>query len=310
MFEPQNQDVPLDFNIVNGLGWFLEEDSVPGGGRVVRHGGTTLAFSSELILLPEKGLGVAVLANGDRSRSIVARLAEEILSRVLNAMPTPLSAGLFLEQIERDMAQPAPAETAGDYATDFGLISIRPKDAKLCACVVQETFDLIPYPNGWFGIDEDTGAALPTSFKPLAKMRFQTQEIDGREVVVARNGEKKIVLGEKIPPAPVPAVWLERIGHYQVVNQDENFPITESQLKLNNGQLCMSYKMPVLSSKRIQVPVKPISDTEAIILGLGRTRGETLRAVEVDGEERIRYSGFVGRKLDTRSQTHQPGNSD
>lgn len=299
MFEPQNEDVPLDFDVVNGLGWFLEDGTVPGGGRVVRHGGTTLAFSSELILLPEKGLGVAVLANGDGSRSIVSRLAEEILSRVLDAMPRPLSAGLFLERIERDMTKPGPAETAGNYATDFGLISIRPQDEKLCACMVNETFDLIPYPNGWFGIGQGAMAALPPSFKPLTKMRFQTQEIDGREVVVAAKGAKKVVLGEKIPKGAVPDVWLKRIGTYQVLNQDAEFPVTESELKLNNGQLCMSYKMPVLSSKRIQVPVKPISDTEAIILGLGRTRGETLRAIEVNGEERLRYSGFVGRKSET-----------
>jgi CubicO group peptidase (beta-lactamase class C family) len=305
MFEPQNKDVPLDFNIVNGLGWFLEEGTIPGGGHVVRHGGTTLAFSSELILLPEKGLGVAVLANGDGSRSIVSRLAEEILSRVLDEMPRPLPAGLFLEQVERDMAQPEPAEAAGNYATDFGLISIRPQDAKLCACIVEETFDLIPYPNGWFGIGQDSMASLPPSFKPLAKMRFQTQEIDGREVVVAKNGEKKVVLGEKIPDSEVPDVWLKRIGSYQVLNQDQEFPVTESELKLNNGQLCMSYKMPVLSSKRIQVPIKPISDTEAIILGLGRTRGETLRAIDVNGEERLRYSGFVGRKKKSGSQTVQ-----
>lgn len=305
MFEPQNGDVPLDFDIVNGLGWFLEEDTVPGGGRVVRHGGTTLAFSSELVLLPEKGLGVAVLANGDGSRSIVSRLAEEILSRVLDAIPRPLSAGLFLEQIERDMTQPEPAEAAGNYATDFGLISIRPQDAKLCACIVEETVDLIPYPNGWFGIGQGSMASLPPSFKPLSKMRFQTQQIDGREVVVAENGKKKVVLGEKIPPAPVPEIWLNRVGPYKVLNQDKEFPVTESELKLNNGQLCMSYKMPVLSSKRIQVPVKPISDTEAIILGLGRTRGETLRAIEVNGEERLRYSGFVGRKSETGAQPVQ-----
>jgi len=305
MLEPQNNDVPLDFDIVNGLGWFLEDGTIPEGGRVVRHGGTTLAFSSELILLPEKGLGVAVLANGDGSRSIVSRLAEEILSRVLGRMPGTRSAGLFLERIERDMTLPEPAETAGNYATDFGLISIRPKDAKLCACIVEETFDLIPYPNGWFGIDQDSVGSLPPSFRALGKMHFQTQEVGGREVVIAKNGDKKVVLGEKIPDTPVPKVWLERIGHYQVMNQDEDFPVTESELKLSNGQLCMSYKMPVLSSKRIQVPVKPISDTEAIILGLGRTRGETLRAVDVEGEERIRYSGFVGRKLDTGAQTAQ-----
>lgn len=298
MLEPQNNEVALDFDIVNGLGWFLEDGTIPGGGRVVRHGGTTLAFSSELILLPEKGLGVAVLANADGSRSIVSRLAEEVLSRVLDEMPSPLSARLFSDRIERDNAEPEPAETDGTYATDFGLISIRPKDAEICACLVDETFDLIPYPNGWFGIAEGAMASLPSSFKPLAKMRFQTQEIDGREVVVAQKGEKKVVLGEKIPEAPVPEVWLKRVGTYQVLNQDEEFPVTEPELKMNNGQLCMSYKMPVLSSKRIQVPLQPISDTEAIILGLGRTRGETLRAIHVDGEERLRYSGFVGRKRD------------
>jgi len=59
----------------------------------------------------------------------------------------------------------------------------------------------------------------------------------------------------------------------------------------------MSYKLPILSDQTIQVPLQPVSDTEAIILGLGRTRGETLRAVTVNGEERLRYSGFVGRKL-------------
>jgi hypothetical protein len=60
----------------------------------------------------------------------------------------------------------------------------------------------------------------------------------------------------------------------------------------------MSYRLPKLSGALIQVPLRPISDTEAIILGLGRTRGETLRAIDVDGEERLRYSGFIGRKID------------
>lgn len=302
MLEPQNEDVPLDFNVINGLGWFLEDGTIPGGGRVVRHGGTTLCFSSELIMLPEKGLGIAILANGDGSRTIVSRLAGEILSRVLDVMPRPVSADLFLDRIERDMTASEPVETAGNYATDFGMISIRPKDAKLCACMIDETFDLIPYPNGWFGVGRDDAAALPSSLMPLGKMRFRTEEIDGREVIVAGKGDDKVIIGEKIPPGPIPPAWLKRVGRYQLLNPDQDFPLTEPQLKLNNGQLCMSYRMPALSSKIIQVPVKPISDTEAIILGLGRTRGDTLRAIEVDGEEQLRYSGFVGRKLEKGAQ--------
>lgn len=301
MFEPQNADIDLDLDVVTGLGWFLEDESIPQAGPVIRHGGTTLAFSGELILLPEQGLGAAVLANADGSRSLVSRLAEEVLGRVLNSNLRSASADLFIERLAKEQQTHRPADTAGNYATDMGLISIRPKDAKLCACIVEETFDLIPYPDGWLGVDRSALGSLPPAVRPLAGMRFQTQTIDGREVVVAKKGEKQLVLGEKIPLEPVPEVWLRRVGNYELLNPDEGFPLTDPQLKLREGQLCMSYKLPRLSASTIQVPLRPISDSEAIVLGLGRTRGETLRAINVDGTERLRYSGFEGRKADSKA---------
>jgi hypothetical protein len=250
-----------------------------------------------MILLPEKHLGVAVLANGDGSRDVTAQLAEEILARTLAANPAPPATDRFVSSLARIRKNYRPAELAGNYATDFGLISIRPRDAKLCACIVEETFDLIPYPNGWFGVDQDSARSMSPSLKPLADMRFQTQRNDGRDVVVAMKGNKKILLGEKIPPTPVSDVWVKRVGRYELLNPDKGFPLTDPQVKLRDGQLCMSYKLPLLSPKTIQVPLQPISDTEAIILGLGRMRGETLRAIVVNGEERLRYSGFEGRQL-------------
>ncbi len=307
ILDPQNKDVALDLEVRVGLGWFLEQDSIPGAGMVVRHGGTTLGFSAELILLPEKGLGVAVLANGDGSRDVTSQLAEEILARTLAVKPAPLAAEGFLGKIEKRRIDYRPAELEGNYATDFGLISIRPKDAKLCACIVEETFDLIPYPNGWFGVGQDAARPLSPSLMPLADLRFRTQRIDGREVVVAEKDGKQILLGEKVPAAPVPEVWRQRVGRYQLLNPDLGFPLTEPQVKLRDGQLCMSYKLPLLSPHTIQVPLQPISDTEAIILGLGRMRGETLRAVVVDGEEHLRYSGFEGRQLDGAAPAAQKG---
>lgn len=296
MLEPQNLDVPLDLDRVNGLGWLLEDKTIPGGGKVLRHAGNTLVFGSEMILLPEQGLGIAVLANADGSGSIASRLAEEVLARALRAIPEPPSADLFLDKLEKEHTQTQPADLEGTYATDFGLLSIRAKDAKLCACIVDETYDLIPYPKGWFGLGADAGGSLPGGLGPLGVMQFQTRTIDGREVVVAKRGEQVIVMGEKVPDAPIPRSWLERLGDYELLNPDQGFPLTEPRLKLTNGHLCMSYRLPKLSSATIQVPLRPISDTEAIILGLGRTRGETLRAILVDGEEQLRYSGFMGRK--------------
>jgi CubicO group peptidase (beta-lactamase class C family) len=297
MFEAQNRDVPLDLDILVGLGWFLAQDSIPGAGAVIRHGGTTLSYGGEVVILPEKGLAVVVLANAEGSHAIAAKLGESILRRVLSTETATDPTDLSIAELEREVAEYQPAEMAGNYATDFGLISIRPKDAKVCACMVEETFDLIPYPNGWFGIGQDARGSLPSAVEPLAHMQFRTQQVDDREVVVGKMGDRRIVLGEKIPPEPVSAAWLGRIGSYQVTNPDVGFPLEEPELKLRNGHLCMSYRLPRLSSDTIQVPLRPISDTEAVILGLGRTRGETLRVVREEGEERLRYSGFVGRKV-------------
>jgi CubicO group peptidase (beta-lactamase class C family) len=310
ILEPQNEDVDLDLDVIVGLGWFLEKDGVPGGGITARHGGTTLGFSAEMILLPEKGLGVAVLANGDGSRNVTAQLAEEILARMLAAKPTSFSAERFVSRVKKGRSDYRATAPAGNYATDFGLISIRPRDAKLCACIVDETFDLIPYPNGWLGIDQSAARSRSSSLRPLADLRFRTERIDGHEVVVAQKSGKRILLGEKIPATPVPEIWRERVGHYQLLNPDPGFPLTEPQVKMRHGQLCMSYKLPLLSPKTIQVPLQPISDTEAIILGLGRMRGETLRAVVVDGDEHLRYSGFEGRQLNgaaRAAQKHEGG---
>jgi hypothetical protein len=263
----------------------------------MRHGGTTLVFAAEMILLPERGLGVVVLANADGSRAVVSRLAEAVLTQALGAVARPPSAELFLAGLAREVAEPRPADIAGRYATDFGLIAIRDPNPKFCACIIDETFNLIPYPNGWFGLGEDALGSLPRGLKPLAAMRFRTEEIGGREVVVARNGDERLVIGEKVPEEPVPQVWLDRVGRYELVNPDPGFPLTDAELKLRDGHLCMSYRLPKLSRALIQVPLRPISDTEAIILGLGRSRGETLRAIEVDGEERLRWSGFIGRRI-------------
>lgn len=57
-WEPQ---VPVSADTDYGLGWFVEDYR---GLRLVHHGGNTLGFTSDLAFLPERGLGVVVLTNG------------------------------------------------------------------------------------------------------------------------------------------------------------------------------------------------------------------------------------------------------
>jgi CubicO group peptidase (beta-lactamase class C family) len=298
MSEVQNADNLLDMEISNGLGWFLEQDTIPSCGRVLRHGATMPGFAGECILLPEEGLGVAVLANADGARSVIKRLAEETLSRVMSAAPQPVSAELFFAPVKRQPAHALVTALEGDYATDLGLIAFRPEQATLCACMSGDTFGLTPLPDGWFGIAPESVETLPPALRPLADMQFQTQRRKGREVVIARRGDREMVLGEKAPaPEPSPS-WGSRVGAYEILNADPGFPVVDVEIKLREGHLCFRYRMPHLTAAMIQIPLRAVSESEAIILGLGRTRGETLRMVRDEtGEEQLRFSGLIARRI-------------
>ncbi|MGD2118911.1 MAG: serine hydrolase domain-containing protein [Chromatiales bacterium] len=300
MLEPQNQHIPLDMNIINGLGWFIEEDSVIEGGMLLRHGGATLLYSSEMILAPEHGLGVAILANAKDSRKIIAELAMEIIREASSSCASEIPVKLDLADIKPvKINNPQTIGMPGEYVTDFGLISIQAKDDRLCGCIAEETFDLIPYPNGWFGMPQQVSASLPPSYRPLAKLQYKSLKIDGIDVIVAQGNGRQIVLGKKVAPIEMPESWKKRLGKYQLHNPDPLFPVIDTELLMHDEQLYMKYRMPLLTDRTMQIPLRPISDDQAIILGLGRTRGETLWVSrENNGQEIVHYSGFFGSKTE------------
>ena len=49
----------------------------------------------------------------------------------------------------------------------------------------------------------------------------------------------------------------------------------------------------ILLKGKARFPLRPISDTEAVFAGLGRGMGETIRVVQVNGREALRYSGYL-----------------
>jgi hypothetical protein len=150
---------------------------------------------------------------------------------------------------------------------------------------------LIPYPDGALGLD--AGPDASGTLKRLSQLRLQTRRIGDREVIVGQTGHGRTVLGEKVPPGAPPRSWLARLGPWRVLNPDPGFPVEDLTLKLTDGQLCMSYRMPVLTPERIQVPLRATGDGLAIVLGLGRGRGDTVRIVGAGNAARLHWSGYV-----------------
>jgi CubicO group peptidase (beta-lactamase class C family) len=306
---PQNGDVALDLDFQIGLGWFLNEFDLKHGGLVASHGGTLSLFHSQLIILPERKLGVVVLANSSSSNQVVSRIAEEALKLALEEK-TGTRQPDSEEKTIREPIIPWPREIlsdyVGQYATGLRVFKVFSKDGKLYTRLMGRKIELVLHPGGHFSLRYRLFGLIPIKLGALEKMTFSLASIQGRKILVLTHNGKKHLLGEKIEPNPVSDVWLKRVGEYSLVHAENYHPVIErAQLKAEDNFLMLDVRIPLLGDygvERLQFAIQPVSDKEAILLGLGRNMGETIQVVSDHGVERLRYSGveFV-RKPDTSS---------
>ena len=288
MLAPQNADVALDFDLRVGLGWFLDDSGLATAGTVARHSGTTPLFASEVILLPDQDMAVAVLANrGDRQHA-VTRLAEAVVQRALEARRG-------LEIPSRPARPPLrqadvlPADAGGRYATELGLVELRPRERTLKALTLGSEFDVVPYEDGHFVLRPRDGNEH--------EMLLAYRRIDGREVLAAYQNGRALPFGLKVGKEPVHSAWRTRVGEYRLTNPDAGFPVEDVCLRHDDGDLYLEYRMPSVTPRTIRVPVRAVSSDLAVTLGLGRTRGEALHITHSGGQELLHFSGYTARRV-------------
>ena len=293
MWTPQTVKGQISLGFYPGLGWFVEDDEELG--RVVRHGGSTLLFGAEMALLPDQGLGIAVLANGAGSNRVARQLAATILhlSQQIGGS----------QQVVQSIVRPEIGEhsrliPSGGYATDLGLLMVDPERPRLCACIIERMLDMVRFDDGSYGLTPESAASLPPAYRMLGDLRLHSRHIGGKDVLLADHAGEEIVLGSRIEAHPWEQEWRQRIGRYRTINPDGAYSIKNLSLSSEQGVLCLHYHAPHLSDSRIRVPLKPVSATEAVIEGLGRGRGETVSIVEINGKQCLRFSGYMGEPVE------------
>jgi CubicO group peptidase (beta-lactamase class C family) len=301
MLRPQNSAVPLDLDFRVGLAWMLGGlggIDIRNAGPVAHHSGATLNHRSQLILLPEQKLGVVVLSNSATAGSVVSRVATEALKLALEARSG-------IKQPDQ-VVQPAGAGSLpraelqayeGRYASMLGVVEITKKSDYLRAGFMGKTVRLVPRPDGLLGIRYRLFGIIPISLGELDQVGISRATVAGREIVKAGINGREMLFGERIRPLPIPEAWLRRVGEYEIVNAGEDAVLVEGiRVRQDKGLLVVEYAMPLFSAGRMSLAIAPVSDTEAVISGLGRGMGGTIQAVAVDGVELIRFSGYLLRK--------------
>lgn len=290
MLRPQNEQVSLDLNVRIGLGWLLGGQGINYMGRLVQHGGSVDQFFSQLTLLPDAKLGVAVLTNSAEASGWVEGIAKEALIQTYQA-----KTGIAPPQLppEPDFTRVPLSELKqyeGNYGTSIGVFTIRAKKDGLYTRLQGQSLKLIPQEDGWFTPRYLLLGLIPLKVPQLSGLRFAFEHIAGHDVVMFSQGEDRVLAGEKLQPYPVSATWQNRTGCYQAINIDANAQwIENAQLIYKNGLLIMSVRLHGIGA--LEFAIRPLSNTEAIVCGLGRNAGETVRVLVKDGTELLVFSG-------------------
>jgi CubicO group peptidase (beta-lactamase class C family) len=299
---PQNTEVPLDLGFRVGLAWML---TGLGGidlrnvGPVAHQGGATLYHRSMLIVLPEQKLGVVVLANSATAAPVVNTVAIETLKLALEAktgiaQPQPTDAGVDDGSLPWTELQ----AYEGHYATMAGVVGVSNEGDHLRAEVMNTPLSLVPRSDGLLGLRYRLLGLIPISLGNLEQVGISRDTVSRREIVKATMNGQELLVGERIKPSPIPESWQKRVGEYEIVNAGNDAVLVEKvRLRQDKGLLLVEYAMPLFVDGRMSLAITPLSGSEAVICGLGRGAGETVRAVTVGGEEMLQYSGYMLRKV-------------
>lgn len=298
MLRPQNTAVPLDLSFRIGLGWMLSGPDIKNGGPVAHHAGATLYHRTHLMILPEHKLGVVVMANSATATRTVTTVATEALKLALEAK-TGIKQPEPEQKPHGDVTPSAEVLKAyeGNYATFVGVVPVTKKSDYLSARIMGTGLRLVPRAEGELGLQYKLLGLVPINLGDLERVRFSRGVVTEREILKARFGDEEMLVGERIPSIALPDTWRKRVGNYEVVNRgDDAVLFDQVRVREEGGLLIVDYVMPLFFEGRMSSALVPISDTEAVIYGLGRGLGETISVVTFGGKEAFEYAGYLLQK--------------
>lgn len=312
MLQRQFGEAALDADFRVGLGWMLTTfgtDTVHGGGPVAHHAGATFYFRSQLMMLPEQGLGVVVAANDGAAGDVVNRVAQRALALLLEAR-TGIRQQAATPGFE-PAAQPWSAAQwqalreacAGDYMTLAGPVSLRPAGGRLKALAGERELELREGADGRFGLGYRLLGLLPVSLGPLASMGFECRRIDGRQVLLAVQDGERLLAGERLPEARLPPEAETWPGRYRAqVAPGEVMslaPPGEVRVLRADGRLWAVYRLhPAFGGVPVRAPLQPISARAARLAGPLADTGPVAELISLPGAApQVRFSGWTFERI-------------
>ncbi len=275
-----------------GLGWDTVTDPrLDYAGPAVWKNGATLAYSAQLLFLPEKKLGVAIAASS--SSDIPMTIDALALQHALferDGLPWPTNAIVYPTD-EQPIDQSALDALAGIYvgSTGYDIVESHPGSLTYRANAhlgISANSNMTLRTNGWFMSTEKPGTMIAFT------------NANGRDIVLFRQaagtGENRGILSERFIPPALPAAWSNRLDKTWIAR---NVPVDSYMKKLGiAASLIFHQSNGVLYVETGGIAptraLNPVSDTVAFLPGLVNRGDSAVQTVDVGGIEHVLYAGY------------------
>lgn len=296
MLRQQNSNVALDGNFPVGLGWMLGglgSINIANAGTVAHHGGATLYHRAQLIVLPDVKLGVVVLSNSGSAGKIVNDIATEALKlaveiKIGRKQPeaSHIVTGDFLSGEELNAY-------SGRYTTIGGIATLAPRSGYLKSELAGNSFRLVPRQDKQLQLQYRLLGLIPIDLGDLARIGIKREIVAGHELLWATDGTYEMLIAKKVTPEPITPAWRGRLGRYRIANIGDDVTMVDNiEIREEDGLLLLDYRLVEFGGAKISNVLRPIDNSEAVLAGLWRGMGETVRVVLKDGVEQLIYSGY------------------
>lgn len=298
-----------------GLAWyfnhFLDKKTKGHAGIMTGHGGTTPLFHSEFMMLPKQKLAVVVMTNGgNHSGSGINDIANSLLKMAYTAKtrvtinPEP---DFKLPPVEATSTN-ALNNMPGMWLSDTGVLLIAKKDNRLALYINNHDVPLVNRGNDTYYIDYESAGLTAKQAGVYANVGFKYKNNADTEAIhilkpnehVEKLMPPQIHFAEKLKPQQLSDIWKNRLGNYQLVNNDA-FPLFANlQLSYGNGILAIQGDIRQFYNKETPVVLafEAIDNKKAFQYGVGRNKGYALTfKTAPDDNERMYLSGYEFKKV-------------
>lgn len=290
IYKIQNHGNKYDDDFKIGLSFFINTFDFGDTIFSLAHGGDTFSFHAMLGILPKEKIGVIVLSNTDTAAPVVYDIAKSALHISLETK-TGFKKASDIKKAE--IEKPDLSTYAGIYQNG-AMIQIEVKDniasGKLAGGV---RFIFADRDNEW----QDAKLKIFSIFTVTPPIQFKFKTVNKDKLLFIKAGGNILLWGSKILPSEkINSFWANRVGAYKIINDDKDNAgmIKDPEIKIENGFLVFeTHGIPVANlNLKQKLILETINDSEAIVAGLGRGKGDTISVKQKGGREVLYYSGY------------------